>query len=57
MCSKQHPFLSKEQMTTDLKLPMMKMQQDHIEDVENQLKKHPLALYPHLEEGMPPEVS
>jgi len=54
--TKQHPFLSKEQMTTDLKLPMMKMQQDHIEDVENQLKKHPLALYPHLEEGMPPEL-
>jgi len=54
--NKQHPFLSKEQVTTDLKLPMVKMQQDHIEDVENQLKKHPLALYPHLEEGMPPEL-
>ena len=34
----------------------MKIRQDYIEEVEYGLTQHPLALYPHLEDGMPPEV-
>ena len=54
--SKQRPFLTKPQLESDRQVPLMKMRHDHIRDVEYGLTQHPLALYPHLEEGMPPEV-
>lgn len=54
--NKQRPFLTREQRQFDTKLPLMKMRHDHIEQVEHGLTQHPLALYPHLEEGMPPEL-
>jgi len=54
--TKQRPFLTKEQQVADRKLPLNKMRLDHINEVEFGLTQHPLALYPHLEEGMPPEL-
>jgi len=53
---KQRPFLTKPQLESDRQVPLMKMRHDHIRDVEYGLTQHPLALYPHLEEGMPPEL-
>ena len=37
--------------------PQQQQRRDHIEEIEYGLTQHPLALYPHLEESMPPEVS
>lgn len=54
--TKQRPFLTKEQKIYDKKTPLMKIRQDYIEEVEYGLTQHPLALYPHLEDGMPPEL-
>lgn len=54
--NKQRPFLTREQLEMDRQTPLIKMRQDHIHEVEYGLTQHPLALYPHLEEGMPPEL-
>lgn len=48
--------LTKSQACFDKALPQQRAKRDHIEEVEFGLKQHPLALYPHLEEGMPPEL-
>ena len=32
------------------------MQQEHVGDVMSSLLEHPLGLYPHLEESLPPQV-
>ena len=37
--------------------PLQKQRNEQVEMIERALKKHPLALYPHLEECVPPEVS
>ena len=37
--------------------PLQKQRRDHIDEIEFGLLLHPLALYPHLEEGVPPDVS
>jgi len=37
--------------------PLQKQRIEQVEMIEKALKKHPLALYPHLEECVPPEVS
>ncbi|XP_077670876.1 protein FAM47E [Eretmochelys imbricata] len=36
--------------------PLQKARQDHIAQTEHCLNQHPLALYPHLEESIPPEL-
>ncbi|CAM5139194.1 unnamed protein product [Natator depressus] len=36
--------------------PLQKARQDHIAQTEHCLSQHPLALYPHLEESIPPEL-
>lgn len=55
-CESNRPKLSKSQRCFDKVLPQQQSRRDHIEEVEFGLKQHPLALYPHLEEGMPPEL-
>lgn len=37
--------------------PLQKQRRDHIDEIEYGLLQHPLALYPHLEDGVPPDVS
>lgn len=36
--------------------PLQKMRRSHIAEIENGLLQHPLALYPHLEGSMPPDL-
>ena len=36
--------------------PLQKQRIEQVQMIEHALKKHPLALYPHLEECVPPEV-
>nr|CAB3244496.1 protein FAM47E [Phallusia mammillata] len=50
------PSLTKSQACFSKRLPLQQKRSDHIEEVEFGLTQHPLALYPHLEEGMPPEL-
>ena len=40
----------------DKLLPAQRRRRDYIDEIEYGLTQHPLALYPHLEEGMSPEV-
>ncbi len=51
-------------MQVSLKLPSLhrvgpqyQERQTRVSEVEKSLLKHPLGLYPHLEEAIPPEVS
>lgn len=37
--------------------PLQQQRRDHINELEGGLLQHPLALYPHLEESIPPDVS
>ncbi|XP_038055431.1 protein FAM47E-like [Patiria miniata] len=37
-------------------LPLQQQRRDHINEMEYGLLQHPLALYPHLEESMPPDI-
>ncbi|XP_070553617.1 protein FAM47E-like [Ptychodera flava] len=50
-----HRF-TKEQVVFSKSLPLHQMRRDHIDEMEYGLTQHPLALYPHLEECMPPDV-
>lgn len=36
--------------------PRQQLQEETIDTLESSLLKHPLALYPHLEEAIPPDV-
>ncbi|XP_067948879.1 protein FAM47E-like [Watersipora subatra] len=36
--------------------PLQKQRREHIDEMEFGLIQHPLALYPHLEEGVPPDL-
>ncbi|XP_029493265.2 protein FAM47A isoform X1 [Oncorhynchus nerka] len=47
---------SKEQACFSKKNPQQQVHREHVATVEHKLKQHPLALYPHLEHGMPPEL-
>lgn len=51
------PPLSKEQVCFSKENPLKQMRSEQVEAVEAELRKHPLALYPHLETGMAAEVS
>lgn len=48
--------LSKNQACYSKQNPQSQAQREFIDAVEHKLKQHPLALYPHLESGMTPEV-
>ena len=37
--------------------PLQAQRREHIDEIEYGLTQHPLALYPHLEECLPPDVS
>lgn len=37
-------------------LPMQQQRRDNVDDIEMSLLQHQLALFPHLEESVPPEV-
>ena len=39
------------------KTPLQQGKEDQIQEIECGLLQHPLALYPHLEECVPPDVS
>ncbi|XP_015217267.1 protein FAM47E [Lepisosteus oculatus] len=47
---------SKQQVCFSKLTPMQQARREHIAEVEYGLTQHPLALYPHLEEGMCPEL-
>lgn len=49
--------LTKEQMYLSKEIPLKQIRHAHVDAVEEALTRHPLALYPHLERGMAPEVS
>lgn len=38
-------------------LPLQQQRRGRVEDIEFNLIQHPLALFPHLEESLPPDVS
>ncbi len=48
---------TKEEIAYYKTTPMEQQRRDHINEMEFGLLQHPLALYPHLEESMPPDVS
>lgn len=48
---------SKEEICFTRATPLQQQRRDHIEEIEYGLLQHPLALYPHLEECLPPDVS
>lgn len=57
-CSTKFPQkrLSKTQACYSKQNPQSQAQCEFIDAVEHKLKQHPLALYPHLESGLTPEV-
>uniref|UniRef100_UPI00398F0BFD protein FAM47E isoform X3 n=1 Tax=Pristiophorus japonicus TaxID=55135 RepID=UPI00398F0BFD len=48
--------LTKSQICFSKALPLQQAKREQMEEIEYGLSQHPLALYPHLEEGMPPEL-
>lgn len=48
--------LTKHQQVYSKSLPLQEGRRSYIEEMEYGLMQHPLALYPHLEEGLPPEL-
>ncbi|XP_067413476.1 protein FAM47E-like [Emydura macquarii macquarii] len=47
---------TKTQVSPSKLSPLQKASRDHIAQIEYCLSQHPLALYPHLEESVPPEL-
>nr|XP_014339703.1 PREDICTED: putative protein FAM47D [Latimeria chalumnae]XP_014339704.1 PREDICTED: putative protein FAM47D [Latimeria chalumnae] len=47
---------TKDQVCFSKVIPLQKARNDYIAEIEYSLTRHPLALYPHLAEGMPPEL-
>ncbi|XP_050798884.1 protein FAM47B-like isoform X1 [Gopherus flavomarginatus] len=47
---------TKTQVSPSKLSPLQKARRDHIAQTEHCLSQHPLALYPHLEESIPPEL-
>ncbi|XP_072352422.1 protein FAM47E isoform X2 [Scyliorhinus torazame] len=48
--------LTKSQICFSKSLPLQQTRREQMEEIEYGLSQHPLALYPHLEEGMSPEL-
>ncbi|KAM4052396.1 protein FAM47E-like [Anomaloglossus baeobatrachus] len=53
---KQEKKFTKEQAYFSKLLPQQQGRREYIAGIEYGLAQHPLALYPHLEEGIPPEL-
>ncbi|XP_071951881.1 protein FAM47E-like isoform X2 [Antedon mediterranea] len=47
---------TKDEVAFQKTTPLQQQRRDHINDMEYGLLQHPLALFPHLEESMPPDV-
>ncbi|XP_033105963.1 protein FAM47E-like [Anneissia japonica] len=47
---------TKEEIAFQKTTPLQQQRRDHINEMEYGLLQHPLALFPHLEESMPPDV-
>ena len=47
---------NKEEICYSRVTPLQQQRRDHIDEIEYGLTQHPLALYPHLEECLPPDV-
>ncbi|KAG8454273.1 hypothetical protein GDO86_000787 [Hymenochirus boettgeri] len=47
---------TKEQAFLSKLLPLQQARREYIAEIEYGLAQHPLALYPHLQEGIPPEL-
>ncbi|XP_078532061.1 protein FAM47E-like [Lissotriton helveticus] len=47
---------TKDQIVFSKLLPLQQARREYIDEIEYGLTKHPLALYPHLEDGIPPEL-
>ncbi|KAM9329285.1 protein FAM47E [Gastrophryne carolinensis] len=47
---------TKEQVCYSKLLPLQQARREYIDEIEYGLTQHPLALYPHLEEGVPPKL-
>lgn len=47
---------TKDQVIFSKLLPLQQARREYIAEIEYGLTKHPLALYPHLEDGIPPEL-
>merc|ERR1711971_112913 len=47
---------NKHQICYSRSTPLQQNRRDHIDEIEYSLIQHPLALYPHLEESVPPEL-
>lgn len=47
---------TKEEVAYSKVSPLQQQRRDHINELEGGLLQHPLALYPHLEESIPPDV-
>ncbi|KAG9468831.1 hypothetical protein GDO78_021874 [Eleutherodactylus coqui] len=54
--TQKHKKFTKEQAYLSKLLPQQQARREYICGIEYGLAQHPLALYPHLEEGVPPEV-
>ncbi|XP_035670834.1 protein FAM47E-like [Branchiostoma floridae] len=50
------PVFTKEEMVYSKALPRQQNRRSHIDELEYGLLQHPLALYPHLEDCMPPDL-
>ena len=48
--------LNRNQRFYSKKIPLAEAKQESIDQIINGLAQHPLALYPHLEETLPPEL-
>ncbi|GCC29749.1 protein FAM47E [Chiloscyllium punctatum] len=48
--------LTKSQICFSKSLPLQQTRREQLEEIEYGLSQHPLALYPHLEEGIPPKL-
>ncbi|CAB4037814.1 Hypothetical predicted protein, partial [Paramuricea clavata] len=47
---------TKDEVVYSKTLPMQQQRRDNVDDIEMSLLQHQLALFPHLEESVPPEV-
>ncbi|XP_064153537.1 protein FAM47E isoform X2 [Anguilla rostrata] len=54
--TKTRKHLTKEQVCFSKENPQQQARRHHVAEVEYTLTQHPLALYPHLQECMPPEL-
>ncbi|XP_069486785.1 protein FAM47E-like [Ambystoma mexicanum] len=47
---------TKRQVSSSVVLPLQQIRRNYVDEIEYGLTRHPLILYPHLEDGIPPEL-